>query len=114
MAKTSTSFTKDDPRINRNGRPPKPWTMEGLIREAAEEENESGIPKKKLIANKLTELAAAGDITAIKEVNNRLDGMPVQKNILAGDEENPIQLDVTSMIAKVYGNDSTGEVHTDS
>lgn len=63
---------------NPNGRPKKEWTMASLIRNALEEQNASGVPKKVTIARKLAELADAGDITAIKEVNNRLDGMPAQ------------------------------------
>ncbi len=63
---------------NPNGRPPKEWTMASLIREAAEEAGETGIPRSKIIARKLAELAEKGDMQAIKEFNNRLDGMPKQ------------------------------------
>lgn len=59
-------------------------------------------------------LNARKDLSYLKEVNDRTEGKPQQTNILIGDEENPVQIEVTSMIAKVYGNDSTGEVHTDS
>jgi hypothetical protein len=64
---------------NPNGRPKAEWTMSGLIREAAEEMDETGVPKKVIIARKLTAMAAKGDIVALKELNNRLDGMPSQK-----------------------------------
>lgn len=64
---------------NLKGRPPKEWTMSGLIREATEEESETGVPKKFLIAKKLADKALSGDMVAIKEVNNRLDGMATQK-----------------------------------
>ncbi len=75
--KTSTSFKPGD-RGNPNGRPLKEWTMASLIRDALEIEDDKGVPHKISIANKLAELAKGGDITAIKEVNNRLDGMPAQ------------------------------------
>lgn len=63
---------------NPKGRPPKDWTMTSLIREALEESNETKVPRNKIIARKLAELAEKGDMQAIKEINNRLDGMPKQ------------------------------------
>lgn len=94
MAKPQ-SFKPNDPRINRNGAPPKEWTMASLIREAAEEEDETGTPKKLIIARKLVTLAAKGDMVALKELNNRLDGMPVQKNVHSGDDDEPIKIVIT-------------------
>ncbi len=84
MAKTSTSFEPGHPNVS-PGRPPKEWSMASLIREALEIRNAEGIPKSVTIARKLAELADAGDITAIKEVNNRLDGMPAQSIKQTGD-----------------------------
>ena len=77
MAKPQ-DFKPGDPRINRKGAPKKAWTMSGLIREALEEEDETGTPKKVGVARKLSQLALRGDIVAIKEINNRLDGMSTQ------------------------------------
>lgn len=77
MAKPQ-DFKKNDPRINRDGAPKKEWTMKGLITEALEECDASGVPYKKIIARKLRTLASKGNIIAIKEINNRLDGMPPQ------------------------------------
>jgi len=79
MAKPQ-SFKKDDSRINRNGAPLKDWTMTALYRQALEEMDETGVPKNKIIARKLIKLAEKGDVIAIKELNNRIDGMPTQKN----------------------------------
>lgn len=78
MAKPQ-SFKKGDPRINREGAPKKEWTMTSLYKEALEEEGEDGIPKKKKVAKKLVSLAERGDVIAIKELGNRIDGMPTQK-----------------------------------
>lgn len=61
-----------------NGRPPKDWTMASLIREAGDEADETGVPRSRIIARKLADLASKGDMQAIKEFNNRLDGMPKQ------------------------------------
>lgn len=88
---------------NPKGRPKRAWTMTGLLEEALEEQDEKGIPYKKTIAQRLTKLAHAGDLGAIKEVNNRIDGMPIQKNILAGDEESPLTINIESILNKAYG-----------
>lgn len=77
MPKNQTSFQPGN-NANPNGRPPKDWTMSSLIREASEEADETGEPKNKIIARKLTEKAVKGDLMAIKEFINRLDGMPKQ------------------------------------
>lgn len=78
MARPTFGFDKRPEDINRNGRPPKDWTMASLIREAGEEAGETGEPRKKIIARKLAELAEKGDMQAIKEFNDRLDGKPKQ------------------------------------
>jgi hypothetical protein len=77
MPIVSTSY-KPGQSGNPNGRPKEDWTMSGLIREALEEQDENGIPYKKLIANKLAKLAAKGELMAVKETINRIDGMPKQ------------------------------------
>ena len=63
---------------NPKGRPKRNWTVQGLIEEAMEEEKETGVPYKKVVYEKLVEKAAEGDMIAVKEVNQRLDGMPKQ------------------------------------
>ena len=83
MAKPQ-SFKPGDPRINRNGRPKEPWTMTALYKEAGDEADETGLPKKLIVARKLWEIAKKGDVTAIKELGNRIDGMPKQSNELSG------------------------------
>lgn len=101
---------------NPNGRPKREWTVAGLIEEAMEEEDATGVPAKKAIYQKLVALAKRGDIMAVKEINQRLDGMPVQKNVLAGDEDNPLRIDISTTLDKVYGQEdktSTGEMHKD-
>lgn len=44
------------------------------------------------IADKLIALAADGDMQAIKELGDRLDGKPTQ--VIAGDPENPVPVAV--------------------
>lgn len=57
------------------GRPPKDWTWKSLVLEAAEEiANGSDEPKKKLMARKLVDLCVDGNIAALKEAGDRIDG----------------------------------------
>ena len=89
MAKPQ-SFKPGDPRINRKGAPPKEWTMSAMYKQAAEEASETGEPKYKIVARKLLELAEKGDMQAIKELGNRIDGMPKQNVTLEGNENKPL------------------------
>lgn len=95
MPKTSTTW-KPGQVTNPNGRPPKEWTMSAMYKQAAEEAAESGEPKYKIVARKLLELAQNGDMTAIKELGNRLDGMPQQSVLLTGDENKPLYVGLPS------------------
>lgn len=85
-------FSKGDPNINRKGAPPKEWTWAGLIRQAMEQKNLDGEPIKKAVSQALVDKAMEGDVQALKEVGNRLDGMPIQKNVVAGDGEEPLMI----------------------
>lgn len=78
MPRPTLGFDKNPQNINRNGRPPKDWTMSAMYKQAAEEASATGEPKYKIVARKLLDLAEKGDIQAIKELGNRLDGMPKQ------------------------------------
>jgi len=46
------------------------------------------------MAEKLYEKAAEGDLGAIKEVGDRLDGKVVQENKLIGDSDEPVEIRV--------------------
>ena len=78
MSNPATQFKKGKSG-NPKGAPKKEWTMRGLIVQALEEADETKKPYKEVIARKLANLAARGDMVAIKEVNNRIDGMPKQE-----------------------------------
>lgn len=65
------------------GRPKRDWTWKDLLEDVAEEEaelrNKLGVVTarqqfKKLIAKKLFKMAVGGDMQAIKEIMNRMDG----------------------------------------
>jgi len=84
-----------NPERRNNGRTPREWTWKGLLEQASEEmidlKNEDGevVSKGKLkdiVAKRVWKMAANGDIQAIKEIFNRMDGMPVQ-DITSGGEK---------------------------
>ena len=48
--------------------------------------------KLRLIAQACIAAAQAGDMQAVKEIGDRLDGKPVQPNTMAGDDDgNPVE-----------------------
>lgn len=115
MARSSTTM-KPGQTLNPNGRPKREWTVAGLIEEALEEQDIDGVPYKKKVTEKLRQLALRGDMNAIKEVHQRLDGMPVQKNEYGGEDGGPIKIDLTVLLKKAYGQRNTitpGEVLED-
>lgn len=56
------------------------WWTDAIRRVAAEPDENDPQKRKKLlnVANKLFEQALAGDVAAIKEIGDRLDGKPTQ------------------------------------
>jgi hypothetical protein len=92
---------------NPNGRPPRAWTMSTLIEEALEEvETQSGKSFKSLVAKRLAHMAVNGDIQAIKEINDRIDGKPRQStDITSGGRPIPIM----AVNTHVSSNDSDTE-----
>ena len=72
--KPLTGFQLHPENINRAGYIEKEWTMKALIRESLEEEDETGIPYKIIITRKLRAKGAKGDMAAIKEIIDRMDG----------------------------------------
>lgn len=71
---------------NPGGRPKKDWTWAGLLAEAMEEEliakDGSKAKTKQFITKRLVKMAIEGDISAQKEIMNRMDGMPQQNHDL--------------------------------
>jgi hypothetical protein len=72
---------------NPNGRPPRGWTWKELLIEAAEEAKQGGEPAKKLLARKLVEKGLEGDVAAIKEFGDRIDGKSMQSTDLTSGGE---------------------------
>ena len=75
-------FEKDDPRINRQGRPKKGTAFTDILNLKLDDENKSGLMRREAVAEKLISLAEGGDIAAIKYIMDRVDGRPIQKDII--------------------------------
>jgi len=75
--KNQTSF-KPGVVTNPKGAPKKEWTIKGLIEQAMEEQDESGVPYKEVVYRRLVKMASKGDMIAAKELNNRLEGQAKQ------------------------------------
>lgn len=79
------------PQGNRNAAKAKVW--HAAIMRALEARDVSRTDGKKEIdalASKLLDLVAAGDLGALKEFGDRLDGKPAQAVTVSGDSENPL------------------------
>jgi hypothetical protein len=73
------------------GRPPKEKSFANMLNIAIKEATESGGTKLRAVADALIEKAISGDVQAIKEVADRLDGKVPQA--LVGDSDgDPISL----------------------
>jgi hypothetical protein len=72
------SFVPGDPRINRRGRPRKGKTLTDALAKYAASKDEAGTRRGEVLAKKLFELAAGGDVAAIKYIYDRIDGKPVE------------------------------------
>lgn len=49
-------------------------------------------PKLEFLADQLVMKGMGGDVPAIKEIGDRLDGKPSQQLTLSGDKENPLEV----------------------
>lgn len=91
------------------GRPPKEKSFANMLNIAIKEAIE-GTDKTKLraVADALVEKAMTGDVQAIKEVADRLDGK-VPQGVIGGDEDdNPINIVSKILLVAPGHDDSTG------
>ena len=71
---------------NPGGRPKKEWTWAKLLEKVGEEiEPETGKKFKELVSKRLWVSCVNGNIVAIKELFNRMDGMPKQQTEIEGE-----------------------------
>jgi len=81
------------------GRPPKEKSFANMLNIAIAEATEDGGSKLRAVADKLVDLAMKGDMSAIKEVADRLDGKAVQQ--IAGDAVNPLTV-VARIVREIH------------
>jgi hypothetical protein len=71
---------------NPAGRPKREWSMATLIEDALNEiDATSGLNWKQLVVKRLLTLAIGGDMNAIREINDRIDGRAKQSIDISGD-----------------------------
>lgn len=85
------------------------WWAEAVriaVNRESDEPDADGKKRKRLsaIADKLARMAEEGDMQAIKEIGDRLDGRPAQAHEVTGEEGGPIQT-----ISKILLVDGDGE-----
>jgi hypothetical protein len=81
------------------GRPPKEKSFANMLKVAISEATEGGGTKLRDVANALVAKAIAGDVQAIREVADRLDGKPAQAIIGGDDDDNPIS--ISAVVRKI-------------
>jgi hypothetical protein len=76
---------------NPNGRPKAEKSFANMLRIAIKEAHDEGRDKLRAIADALVSKAVEGDVPAIKEIADRLDGK-VPQAVVGDDEADPIRL----------------------
>ena len=106
---------------NPGGRKKRDWTWASLYEEEVQNQLDTKdgqkVDARKAVAKRLIKMAIEGDIQAIKELTNRMDGMPKQSIEHSGDEDNPIRVEVNDTLKKIYGSgntESSGDLSKDS
>lgn len=73
------------------GRPPSEKTFANMLRVAIKEAHADGGDKLRKVADALVDKAMTGDVPAIKEIADRLDGK-VPQAVVGDDEFDPVRL----------------------
>jgi hypothetical protein len=82
------AFTKNDPRINRRGRPRKGKSLSEILEKELRKKRDSGMTGKAELARMLVSLALdEKSLSAAKAIFDRLDGRPTTMIELVDDTE---------------------------
>jgi hypothetical protein len=92
------------PLGNRNGAKEKPW-LAALNRALARKTLESRKEYLDDLADKLLESCFGGNLAALQELGNRLDGKPAQAITVGGDSGNPIIQRIERVIVRANAKD---------
>jgi hypothetical protein len=75
----SKPFTRNDPRINRRGRPRKGQGLTDILSIRLDGKDETGILKRQVIVDRLIKAAMDGDVAALRYIFDRIDGKPTER-----------------------------------
>jgi hypothetical protein len=109
-------FEKDDPRINRNGRPKGSISVVSAIKKKLEEcpEGKEKTYLHYLVEKIMKKAIVDDDVAMIKDIINRVDGMPQQKTDITTDGESLNILGITYVQPKSGDNTETNTKATPS
>lgn len=85
------------------GRPPSEKTFANMLRIAISEAHAEGGTRLRAVADALVTKAISGDVPAIREIGDRLDGKVMQQVELSGDPDNPVASRVEMVIVDPQG-----------
>lgn len=88
------------------GRPPKEKSFANMLKIAISEASESGNTRLRDVADALVREAISGNIQAIKEVADRIDGKVPQGVVGGDDDDNPISV-VNKIVLVAPGYDNS-------
>ena len=92
MAIPKAGFNTRPENINKDGRPPKGYSITETIKAMMDEKPEI----KKALGQKILEMALRGDITAMKTLWQYMDGMPKQTTDIKLEQVKPLLENVHS------------------
>jgi hypothetical protein len=75
----------------------KQW-RQAIERALAEKSRVDQVQALDVLATKLIELAANGDLSALKELGDRLDGKPAQSVAVTGEDGGPVQVQTINVL----------------
>lgn len=92
------------PKGNQNAKKAKIWTA--AIERALEKRSKAAFDEIDRLAEKLLDQCAEGDLQALKELGDRLEGKPGQSVVVGGDSENPVVTEIRRIIVNAEHKDS--------